>query len=463
MGSGRIRLQAMPRIIEAMRDGHFFKNEAFLKAIEHVKKHGSLLHIMGLLGSGSVHSYIDHLYGLLELAAKEGVSSQVRLHIFMDGNDSPPREGIKMLSHLNLRLGETKQGQIATIIGRDYAMDRDYNWAKTQDTFDLMVKGKGRRVFDEIQTMEEYYRKGLEDSTIPATVLVKQDGTPRGLVGEHDALIFFNYREDSARQITKAFILPEKVGFPAEVPDDLFFVSMTEYEKSLPCEVAFKPILLEKTLADVLSMHGKTQSHVAETHKYAHVTYFFNGMNEVKHQGEEWQIISSGDSINFAAKPELKTPDIAQALKKMLEKNNQDFILVNFANADMLAHTGNYAATLQGCEVIDRYVRELMDTIANNPALASEWIIVITSDHGHAETMLNLIAGTPLTEHTSNDVPMYLIDPRFKRDIAPLEIFSRKKKTAGILADVAPTILELMSIPQPSEMTGKSLVSELIL
>lgn len=462
LGAGRITLQAMPRIIEAMRDGSFFKNEAFLKAVEHTKTHNSQLHLMGLIGSGSVHSYIDHLYGLLELAAKEGISSKVKLHLFMDGNDSPPREGIKMLQHLNLRLEQTGQGEIATIIGREYAMDRDYNWAKTQATFELMVQGKGNHVFDEAQTMQGYYRQGLEDSSIPPTVIVQKDSVPKGLLQENDSIIFFNYREDSARQLTKAFILPEKVGFQPEVPNNLLFVSMTEYEKGFPCEVAFKPILLQKTLADVLAEHGKAQFHIAETHKYAHVTYFFNGMNEEKHPGEEWQLIPSVDSANFISKPELKTPDIAEATKKVLEKNEYDFILINFANADVLSHTGNFAATVQGCEVIDRCVKELLDTIHDSPELASQWTLVITADHGHAETMLDLIAGTALTEHTSNDAPLYLIAPRFKKDITPLEIFSRKKKTAGILADVAPTILELMSVPQPVEMTGKSLVSELI-
>lgn len=461
LGSGRIALQAMPRIIEAMRDRSFFSNGAFLKAIANVKTRHSQLHIMGLIGSGSAHSYIDHLYGLLELAASQGVSLQVKLHLFMDGKDSPPREGVKMLEHLALRLSETGQGQIATYIGRDYAMDRDYDWAKTQATFDMLVGGKGNKVFNETQAMEAYYRQGFNDDTIPATVLMDKDSRPRGLVSENDSVIFFNYREDSARQLTKAFVLPQKTGFIHTVPSNLVFVSMTEYEKDFPCEVAFKPLLLEHTLAQVLADQGKRQLHIAETHKYAHVTYFFNGMSEKRHIGEEWQLIPSLDNAKLIAQPELKTPDITELVKKMLEQDRYDFIFVNFANADMLAHTGNYEATMQGCQVIDRAIKELLDTINASPERAGAWAVVITSDHGHAERMLNLVTGRPLTEHTSNDVPFYLIAPQFKKEYTSLEVFSRKKRACGILADVAPSVLELMNIPKPPDMTGTSLIGEI--
>lgn len=461
LGSGRVTLQAMPRIIEALRNGSFFTNAAFTKAVENVKTHGSKLHLMGLLGSGSVHSYIDHLYGLLELGSRAGISSQIRLHVFTDGEDSPPQEAAKMLAHVKLRLDETKQAQISSIMGRHFAMDRDYNWDRTERAFNLLVHGQGEKATDEVQAVQAYYAKGISDSEIPPTVFLGEDGNPRGVISPQDSVIFFNYREDSARQLTKSFVLPSKVGFKPDVPPGILFVSMTQYDKEIPCEVAFGPVLLNNTLAQVLAKNNKTQLHVAETHKYAHATYFFNGLKEELYAGEDWQLVSSLENSDFSTSPELKAPEVAEIVKQSIEKNAHDFIVVNFANADVLAHTGNFSATVKGCEVLDRIVKELMDSVA---AVSDKetWAILITADHGHAETMMDLVSGTVLTEHTSNDVPLYLISPAFKHDFTALEIYAKKQSAIGMLADVAPTVLELFTIPQPPEMTGKSLISQIL-
>ena len=461
LGSGRITLQAMPRIIEAIRDGSFFSNAAFLKAIEHVKQNNSQLHVMGLLGTGSVHSYIDHLYGLLELAARQGISDRVKLHLFMDGDDSPPQEGAKLLAHVNLRLDQTHQGQIASIIGRSFAMDRDHNWAYTQQAYELLTQGKGQRTKDEVKAMEEYYRKGLRDGYIPPTVVTDAQGRPKGLVRDNDSIIFFNYRQDSARQLTKAFVQPDKVEFKPAVPSNLVFVTMTEYEKDLPCEVAFATIVLENMLAQVLADAGKTQIHIAETHKYAHITYFFNGLHEQQHQNEEWQLIVSGDTTEFVSHPALKTPEITQVLTNLIAKNLPDFTLINLGNADVLAHTGNFAATVLGCQIIDEALKEILQALEQNQTFGQDWVLVVSADHGHAEAMLDPVSGVVLTEHTSNDVPFYLISPKFKHDVSALDLLGRRKNALGMLADIAPTILELMAIPQPAQMTSKSLLSEL--
>lgn len=460
LGAGSVTLQAMPRIIETIRDGSFFKNEPLLKAIDNVKTYNSQLHLMGLLGTGSVHSYIDHLYGLLELAQRHGITSQVKLHLFMDGKDSPPYEGAKVVAHLKTRLDQTKQGQIASLVGRSYAMDRDYNWARTEASVNLFIKGKGEKVFDEVGALKEYYRKGMTDSDIPPTLIMADGNTPKGLVSPHDSVIFFNYREDSIRQLTKAFVLPQKVAFSPEVPQGLVVVTMTEYDKDFPSQSAFKPIVLTHTLPQVLSEHQKTQFHIAETQKYAHITYFFNGMREEKYPGEDWRLVPSFDTVDFITRPELKAPEITQALIDALEEDRYDFLLANFANPDLLSHTGNLAATIKACEVIDNAIKEILDTLETYSP-KKDFALLITSDHGHAEMMIDPISGSVLTEHTSNDVPFYLIAPRLKKEVSPLGVFSRKRFAWGILADVAPTILELLDIPKPQEMNGKSLVNQL--
>lgn len=460
IGSGRVVLQAMPRIIKAIQDGSFFRNEVLLGAIDHAKKHNSQIHLMGLLGSGSVHSYIDHLYALLDLAEEAGLSSRVKLHIFTDGKDSPPREGVQIISHLLMRLEAKKQGEIASIIGREYAMDRDYNWDKTKKTFNLLVNGTGEQVGDGVKALQGAYKKGLTDSEIPPLVWMRDDETPRGVISQNDSVIFFNYREDSARQLAKAFTLPEKVEFTPNIPENLFFVTMTEYSKDIPAEVAFKPVLIENTLSEILAQQKKTQLHIAESQKYAHVTYFFNGLKEQKHEGEEWRLISSLDTSDYTKKPELKVPEISQIVTQAIEEHTYEFILANFANADLLGHTGNLQAAIQSCQSVDSAIKEILGSLLRGSQKDPDWLFVIGADHGNAEAMIDPVSGVILTEHTSNDVIYYFISPSLRKDSPPLEIMSRKRAAYGLLGDVAPTILSFLRIPQPNEMTGRSLFAE---
>lgn len=460
IGSGRTVLQSMPRIIKAIQDGSFFKNDAFLKAVANTKTHSSQFHIMGLIGTGSVHSYIDHLYGLLELASREGISSQVKLHLFLDGRDSPPTEGLNVLKNLSMRLSQTGQGSIASIIGRDYAMDRDYNWEKIEATYNLLVKGAGRHALDPLKAVEEYYAQGLTDSNIPPTIIMNEQDIPQGLISPHDSVIFFNYREDSARQLTKAFVLPKKVPFAPEVPFDIFFATMTEYEKDFPCQAAFKSVLLNNTIPQVLSAHKKTQIHIAETEKYAHITYFFNGMREDRYPGEDWVLIPSMNSAEFASKPEFRVPEITQVIVESIEAGKHDFLLANFASPDLLAHTGDLPATIKACEIIDTMIKEILSALQNAQAKGEDWACIITSDHGHAETVRDPLSGKVLTGHTSNNVPLYLFIQKVKKEASSLDAFGRKNTVIGMLSDIAPTILDLLNIPKPQEMTGTSLIPQ---
>lgn len=459
LGLGRTVLQSMPRIIKAIQDGSFFTNPALAAAAQNVKTHSSQFHIMGLLGTASVHSYIDHLYGLLEFAKRSGISSRVKLHLFTDGKDSPPQEALRVFEHLKMRLDEGQGGVIASFIGRDYAMDRDDNWVKTEDAFNLLVKGEGRRQKNEEEALREYYRQGISDNNIPPTVMMQADGMPRGIISPHDSVVFFNYRADSARQLTKTFILPQSVSFAREVPSPLCFVTMTEYEKSFPCKVAFNAPVLDSTLSETLSSQKKTQLHIAETEKYAHVTYFFNGMREIKYPGEEWMVIPSLGVEHFISEPELKTPEIGKAIIEALGEGKYDFILANFASADLLAHSGNIDAAARGCEAIDAAIKKIIAVLEIIWGKGEECALLITSDHGHAESMRNPISGKVLTGHTSNDVPFYLVNPRFKGEFSPL--YMSLKNNIGMLADVAPTVLDLLNIPKPPQMIGTSLLREL--
>ncbi len=456
LGSGQVILHYMPRIQKAIQDGSFFENEALSLAVKNVKQNDSLLHIVGLLGSGLVHSYIDHIYGLLELAKRNGISGHVRLHLFTDGKDSPPQEAKKLLEDLQNELNSLGLGQIATIIGRDYGMDRDFNWGKTKKAFDLIVKGEGEKTQDILAQIEKYYQQGLSDNQIPPTVMVNENGLPYGPVSPSDSVIFFDYREDSARQLTKAFVLPGKVDFRPDVPDNVFFVTFTRYDTSFPAYVAFEPPRVIHTLADVLADRNLSQLHVAETQKYAHATFFFNGMREERHTGEDWIIVPSDDNP-IGDKPEMRMPEITQILLNEIEKQHYDFIVANFGAVDIMAHSGNFEATVKACESVDKNVAELVKVIERQ----EQYILIITADHGHAEGMRDLLSGEILTEHTANDIPLYLVHPKFKKERSALNLFIQKQDEGFLIADVAPTILQILGLPSPSEFNGKSFLPDL--
>ena len=447
LGAGRIVYQYLPRIVSSIRDGSFFKNEALLRAIKFVKRNDSTLHLMGLVSSGSVHSYIDHLYGLLELAKKKDVKKVV-LHVFTDGKDGEPNEGAEFIQKLQDRLKKENLGKIGTIIGRAYAMDRNNKWDFTQKTYELLTNGIGEKITNIYEYLKNSYATDKTDMTIDPAV-VYENGSPIGLIKSQDALIFFNFREDSARQLTRAFVLSDDEfdKFPRKKIQSLYFVGMTQYEIGLPFETAFLPPIIKMPLAEVLSKNKKKQLHIAETEKYAHVTYFFNGENEKRYEGEERMLCSSTGTPHYDKFPEMQADSIAQKFYENIDK--YDFFLLNFANADMLAHSGNIKATIRGIEIIDANLSGILQ-VAQDKNIT----IIITSDHGNAEEMLNLKTGEIITSHSKNPVPIYIVGEKYTTDSIPLY----KKVASGVLADVAPTILKIMGLNIPPEMTGKPLI-----
>lgn len=451
LGSGRTILQYMPRIIHEIQQNSFFTNPALVKAMENAKSKESFLHFVGLVGSGSVHSYIDHLYALLELASRHGLSLRARLHLFTDGKDSPPQEAASLMTNLEERLAYTKQGEIATIVGRDYGMDRNFLWDRTEKAFNLLTKGEGEKTGKLVAKIREYYAKGFSDNALPPTVVCDENGTPKGFIREGDSVVFFDFREDSERQLAKAFALPASVAFPANPPRDILFVMFSRYEKSIPGFVAFDPPEIHNTLADVLASFGKSQLHIAETEKYAHTTYFFNGLREEPHAREEWLPIASGQGADGKENKE----DVAEMTRSLIEALQQkqfDFVVANFAKADTLAHLGDFDATIEACQRIDAGISTIVRLIEGQ----EEYACVITADHGHVERMKDPRTAEVVTNHTANDVLVYCIHPTFKREHSALEILNEQKKGLGLLADVAPTVLDLMNIPVPAEMTGRS-------
>lgn len=448
LGAGKIIYQYLPRIITAIRDGSFFKNKALLGAVKFVQRNNSTLHIMGLISSGSVHSYIDHLYALLDLAKQHSLDKVV-LHIFTDGKDSYPNEALKFIQNLEIRIKKQKLASIGSIIGRAYAMDRNNKWDLTQKTYDLIVNGKGIKIKNPTQFLKKSYQAGQTDFDIEPAVVIK-NGSPVGLIKKGDALIFFNFREDSARQITKAFVLSDEEFnyFPRKKISNLYFVGMTKYQDNLPIEVAFQPPIITNPLTNILSNLGKTQLHIAETEKYAHITFFFNGENEIAYAGEKRILIPSIGTPHYENVPEMQAYNITQKLLENIE--SYDFFLINYANADMLAHTGNIEATIRGVEIIDANMSSLLEAAKN-----MDITLIITSDHGNAEEMIELKTGRIKTSHSINPVPLYIVDKNYtSKNYKPLY----EQEPMGVLADVAPTILKIMGIPIPKEMTGHPLI-----
>jgi len=461
LGSGRVIYQNLPKITLAIRDKTFFKNKAFLEAIEHTRKNNSALHIMGLLSNGGVHSHIDHLEALLKLAKRESVK-KLFIHPFTDGRDTSPTEGVKFIAALEKEMDELKIGKISTICGRYYAMDRKKNWDRTQKAYDSLTIGVGIKKENAIKAIKDSYEKDITDEFIEPTIIkpkVNIDSESNneqttGLISDNDAVVFFNFREDRARQLTKAFVLRDFKGFERKkVVKNLCFVSMTEYEKNLPTIVAFPTKKINWPIARVISENGLQQLHIAETEKYAHITYFFNGGREKPFKGEDRILIPSPQVATYDQKPEMSAPEITRRLLFEIKTNKYDFIVVNFANLDMVGHTGNLKAAIQAAEAIDGCLKQIIEATLNQGGG-----LIITADHGNAEEMINLKTGEILTEHTTNLVPFWLVIPQNRKPEDKNKIEYPKTLPRGILADVAPTILELMKLKKPAEMTGKSLM-----
>jgi 2,3-bisphosphoglycerate-independent phosphoglycerate mutase len=440
LGAGRVTYQDFMRISVAIRDGSFFRNPVLLKAMGEVKRNGTRLHLMGLLSDGGVHSHISHVIALLEIAKRNGLEpDQVVVHAIMDGRDTPPRSGAGYLEQLEHEMRRIGVGRIGSVIGRYYSMDRDNRWERTNRAYQAYVLGNGARAHSASAAIEASYAANVTDEFVEPTTVAGDAGEPGGLVRDGDAVIFFNFRPDRARQITRSFThaAPEGIAQPIV---NVHFVCMTEYDSSFRCPVAFPPETVERPLGQVVADARLRQLRIAETEKYAHVTYFFNGGREAPFANEDRVLVPSPKVATYDLKPEMSAVAVTDELLKRLP---YDLVVLNFANPDMVGHTGVLAATIDALEVVDRCIGRIVECVRELGG-----ITLITADHGNAEQMIDDDGG-PFTAHTTNPVHLILVDDTRRQ--AHLR--------DGIFADVAPTILDLLGLAVPAEMTGRSLLS----
>ncbi len=456
MGAGRIMYQSLPRISLAIQDGSFATNPALVKLATDAKQNGGALHIMGLVGDGAVHASRDHLYALIQLAKTQGIEN-VFVHCFTDGRDSYAKAaGDHVISQIQSELKKAGVGKIASLIGRNWAMDRNNNWDRIQKAYDMLVNGKGTLTTDPIAAVKNSYDAGVTDEYIEP-MLVSEDGTtPIGLMKDGDSVVFMNFRDDRARELTKAFTLPGFEKFPREKRLNINFTTMMEYEKNLPVNIAFPPEEIHNCLGQVLSAHEKTQLRITETEKYAHVTYFFNCGAEEAYPGEEHMLVPSPAVDKFDEKPEMSAHEITEKLIQTVQAKHYDFTMVNYANADMVAHTGNQQAAKSAVTTLDECLNKLIKF-----AVSNGFHTLITADHGNIEVMLNPQTGTMDTKHNTSPIPLWYINPSNHRKKTQDEIALQEKEIRGLLSDVAPTILEILEIPKPKEMQGTSLLEAL--
>ena len=443
LGAGRVTYQDLMRISLAIRDGSFFRNPVLLKVMGEVRRTGTRLHLMGLLSDGGVHSHITHVFALLDMAKQQGLKpDQVVVHPILDGRDTPPQSGAGYLEQLEREIRRIGIGRIGTVIGRYYSMDRDNRWERTNRAYEAYVLGKGHHAHIAEEAIRESYAKGVTDEFVEPTVIVDERGEPAGTVNDGDGLIFFNFRPDRARQVTRAFThaAPEGTAKPTV---DVHYVCMTQYDSRFRVPVAFPPEVVRNPVGEVVANAGMRQLRIAETEKYAHVTYFFNGGREVAFQNEDRAMIPSPKVATYDLQPEMSAQGITQELLKRLDgASPYELVVLNFANADMVGHTGVLKATIQGLEVVDACVGLIVERVKRLGG-----VTLITADHGNAEQMID-DSGGPLTAHTTNPVHLILVDDA--RRGADLQ--------NGIFADVAPTMLELLELQIPHEMTGHSLL-----
>ncbi len=456
IGAGRIFYQSLPRINLSIENGEFFSNAVFKKAIEKVKRSGGKLHLMGLVSPGGVHASQTHLHALLDLCKREGLTQNVFVHAFLDGRDTIYNSAGGFIKELEAKMAEVKIGKIASLAGRYYAMDRDNRWDRIQQAYDAIVLGKGEQTEKAGDAIEASYAKGIYDEQFVPTVVVK-NGQLLTTVTSGDAVIFFNFRSDRARELTKAFVLLSFDKFSREYIRDLFFATFTEYEKDLPVEVAYPPQIVETCLARLVSDAGMKQLHIAETEKYAHVTFFLNGMREEEFPGEDRVIIPSPRVSSYDQQPEMSVGSIAERMEKEIMAGTYDFIAANFANPDMVGHTGNEPATVKACEAVDAALQRIVEA-----ALAVGGAVVITADHGNAEEVKNLMTGEIDKEHSTNPVPCIVVSKELEGLKAPGgDVIGDDLSLAtpvGMLADIAPTVCKLLDIPQAPEMTGQAII-----
>ena len=443
MGAGRIVYQELTRITKSIQDGDFFENKALKAAVEHCKKEDSALHFMGLVSSGGVHSHIEHIYGLLELAKRAGLK-KVYLHAFLDGRDTPPDSGKSFLLAVEKKMQELHVGEIATISGRYYAMDRDKNYDRVEKAYRAMVDGTGEKASSVEEAIDASYAKKVYDEFVLPTVIEK-DGAVH-TVSDGDAMIFFNFRPDRAREICHTFCDDDFSFFERGARKNIFFVCFTDYDPTIPNKhVAFEKEEIHNTLGEVVSNLGKNQLRIAETEKYAHVTFFFNGGKEEPYENEDRILVPSPKEVpTYDLKPEMSCYTVTEKLTEAIRSGKYDLVVANFANPDMVGHTGVLPAAIKAIEVVDECMGKVVDAVES-----MHGNLFILADHGNADIMIDEKTGEPYTAHTTNPVPFILVSEE-----------KHKLREGGCLADVAPTLLELMGIPQPKEMTGKSLLEK---
>lgn len=445
LGAGRIVYQDFVRINRAIEDGSFFSNDALLRACRRAKESGGALHLLGLVSDGGVHSHVDHLHACLEMARREGVA-RAFVHAFMDGRDTPPRSGAAYMGELERRLREKGYGKVASVCGRYWAMDRDERWDRVAQAFAAMVRGEGKKAASGVEAMEASYAAGDGDEFVKPAVIVNGDGKPVGPIRDGDAVLFFNFRADRAREITRA--LAEE-GFRefdrGAAPRLSAYVCMTEYDETFGLPVAFESQSLGEIFPEIVSRAGLAQLRCAETEKYAHVTFFFNGGRETVYPGEDRILVPSPRDVRtYDQKPEMSAREVTAKLVEAIGTGKYGFVLVNFANPDMVGHTGILEAAVKAVKVVDECIGRLWEA-AREQGMA----MLVTADHGNCEMMTDPETGEPHTAHTLNPVPFLLADPAFK---------GAKLRSKGVLADVAPTVLQVMGLPQPKEMKGLGLV-----
>ncbi len=442
IGAGRIVYQELTRITKSIEDGDFFTNPELIDAIENCKKNNSKLHILGLLSDGGVHSHNRHLYGLLELAKRRDFED-VYVHCFLDGRDTPPASGESYIADLQEKMQEKGVGKIASISGRFYSMDRDKRWQRIEKSYRALVDGEGIKAGSVIKAIEDSYQKEVFDEFVEPTVICNGE-EPVATIGKNDSVIFFNFRPDRAREITRTLVDPDFNEFETKKDLNLYFVCFTNYDETMPnVHIAFKKETLKNTFGEYVSKLGYKQLRIAETEKYAHVTFFFNGGEEKQYEGEDRILVPSPKVETYDQKPEMSAYEVTDKVLDAISKDLYDCIILNYANTDMVGHTGSLEAAIKAVETIDECVGKVVSLVEEKKGN-----LLITADHGNAEQMIDYTTGEPHTAHTTNPVPLILVTDN--KDL--------KLKPDGKLADLAPTMLDLMNLEKPQEMTGESLL-----
>lgn len=438
LGAGRVVYQDLTRINKSIKDGDFYENEKFLNAVKHVKENNSALHLFGLVSTGGVHSSLDHILALIEFAKRQELK-KVYFHAFLDGRDTPPQSAVEFLSKVEEKLKDAGLPPIASVVGRYYAMDRDNRWDRVEKAYNMLLLGEGNKATSAVEAVKSSYEKGITDEFVEPTVI----DVPNSRIEDNDSIIFFNFRPDRAREISKAIMFENFDGFVRKaVRKNIYYVTFKQYDATFPFPVAFEPQPLVNLLGEVLDKNGIKQFRTAETEKYAHITFFFNGGIDEPNKLEKRVLINSPKVATYDLQPEMSAPAVCEEVLKAIDNKDYGFILVNFANPDMVGHTGVMEAAVKACETVDECVGKIVAKAKENDVA-----VILTADHGNAECMEDKVTHAPYTAHTTNPVPLFIMNA------GNVEL-----KETGALCDIAPTVLDLLNIKKPEEMTGVSLI-----